>query len=334
MGPSATMSPPRATLALLTDCDNRCVFCAPDGLPAVAPRDFGELDRALASLAAGHDAVTLTGGEPALHPALPAVVAAARRRGFARVGLQTNGRRLREPGYAAALRDAGLTDIHLSLHGLGPAIHDHHAGVGGSFAEAAEGLAAARAAGLTAVVTTVLTRSNARSLPPLAAWLAARSVAAWAVAIPRTAGRLSAAFDQVFPRLAMALPPALHALATARQREVTVFLRGAPLCLVGPFAARSLPDAPRAYEPRHCDPCPARPWCPGVDARYLRRFGGDELSPTRAPTAAAPPALSAREQALADMFVGEGPGGPGPAAVESAPPGAARVSLPVVREGA
>lgn len=324
------MTPRRATLTLLTDCDNRCVFCAPDGSPPVSPGQLDDLDRALDGLRAQHDSITLIGREPALHPALPAVVAAARQHGFTRIGVQSNGRRLREPGLAAALRDAGLTDVHLSLHGHGPAIHDHHTGVEGSFVEAVEGLDAARHAGLTTVITTVLTRSNARSLGGLATWLATQDVAAWTIAVPRTVGRLITTFDRVFPRLGMAMPYALHALANAQQRGVAVFLRGAPLCVLGPFAARSLPDEPRAFEPRLCDGCPARARCPGVDARYLQRFGGDELSPNRAPTGALKP-FTARERALAEMFVGEGPHGPG--AVQSSPSGATRVALPIVREG-
>jgi pyruvate-formate lyase-activating enzyme len=322
----------RATLALLSDCDNRCTFCAPDGLPRVDARAPDELGRSLDALASAHDAITFTGGEPTLHPALPAIVAAARARGFTAVGVQTNGRRLREHGYATALRDAGLTDVHLSLHGLGSAIHDHHTGVEGSFTEAADGLAAARQAGLTTVVTTVLTRSNARSLAALAPWLAAQSVAAWSVAVPRVLGRLADSFDRVYPRLAIALPHALHALASAQKKGLAVFVRGAPLCALGPFAARSLPDAPRAFAPA-CEACPARPRCPGVDARYLRRFHGDELSSSRAPASAAP-SWGAREQALAAMFVGEGPGRADASGVESRPTGAARVALPIVREGA
>lgn len=329
MRPSHLMPPRRATLHLLTDCDNRCTFCAPDGLPAVAPRAPDELARALDDLARDHDAVTFVGGEPTLHPELPAVVAAARARGFAHVGVQTNGRQLREPEYVAALRGAGLTDVHLSLHGLTPAIHDHHTGVEGSFVEATAGLQAARHAGFTVVVTTALTRSNARSLPALAPWIAAQNVAAWAVAVPRTAGRLVANFDRVFPRLALSTPYALHALATAQSRGVTVFLRGAPLCLLGPFHARALPDEPRAYAPA-CDGCPARARCPGLDARYLQRFGGDEISAARAPTTAPRP-FGEREGLLAAMFVGEGPGGPGAVALESAPPTVARLALPVVR---
>lgn len=320
---------PRATLSLLSDCDNHCAFCAPDGSPPHAPLDLNELSLTLDTLRARHEALTLTGGEPTLHPALPAVVAAARRRGFTRVGIQSNGRQLREPGLAAALREAGLTDVHLSLHGHLPAIHDHHTGVEGSFIEATAGLGAARHAGLTTVVTTVLTRSNARSLGALATWLAAQNVAAWSVAVPRTAGRLLASFDRVFPRLAMAMPYALHALAAARSKGVTVFLQGAPLCVLGPFAGRSLPSTPRVFDPGRCDGCPARPQCPGIDARYLARFGADELSPMRAP-AEPPKPFTPREQVLAAMFVGEGPAGPGRAALESPAPGA-RVALPVVR---
>ncbi|MDB4930330.1 MAG: hypothetical protein JWM10_2814, partial [Myxococcaceae bacterium] len=82
-----------------------------------------------------------------------------------------------------------------------------------------------------------------------------------------------------------------------------------------------------------CEGCPARPRCPGVDARYLRRFHGDELSAARAPASEAP-AWGAREQALAAMFVGEGPGRVDASALESRPTGAARVALPIVREGA
>lgn len=321
----------RATLRVLSPCDNACVFCAPEGLDALEPRPVDGLRAALTALRADHDELTLTGGEPALHPDLAAVVSAARAAGFARVGVQTNGRRLREPGYAASLRDAGLTDVHLSLHGLAAA-HDYHTGVEGSFTESASGLVAARNAGLTVVVASVLTRSNARSLGDLLPWLVARGVAAWCIAVPVTAGRLVGAFDRVFPRLAMALPPALRTLALTERHALPAWIDGAPLCLLGPYAARSLPgSAPRSYAPA-CEGCPARSWCPGLDAAYLSRFGGDEVSPARAPKGD-PARVSEREAPLARMFVGPGALGPGGAVLESAARDEVRprVSLPVAR---
>ncbi len=296
-------------------CSNACVFCAQAGLALDEP---GDLRSALRALARAHDEVTLTGGEPTLRDDLGEVARAARGEGFARVGVQTHGRRLREPGYAASLARAGVTDVHLSLHGASPAVHDYHTGVAGSFVESAAGMAAARAAGLTVAVSTVLTRSNFRSLAELPGWLSARGAAAWAAAVPRAAGGALEGFDRVVPRLAMALPFALHALAAAKGASLTAWVRGAPLCLLGPYAARALDDDPRAYGPV-CEACPARARCPGVDARYLKRFAGDELSASRAPRET--PSFTARERELARMFTGPGP-------LATAP---ARVSLPVAR---
>lgn len=294
----------RATLRLLSGCNNACLFCAQAGGAPAAPGE-AEVSAGLAALRAeGFDEVTFTGGEPTLRPDLAGAVRAARGLGFAAVGVQTNGRRLRDGGLAGDLAAAGLTDVHLSLHGLGAA-HDFHAGAAGSFAESTAGLVAARGAGLAVAVNTVLTRSNGRSLGELGPWLASRGVAAWCVSVPRVAGALRAAFDPVFPRLALALPYALHALAAAQREGVAVFVRGAPACMLGPFAARALPDAPRAYDPSRCGGCVARGGCAGVDPVYLARFAGDELSRSRAPKAPSP--LAGRDAALARVFVGEGP---------------------------
>lgn len=333
MAPSPAVNPSRATLLVTPRCHNACLFCAREGLAdegAEAPaREV--LRDVMRALAATHDELTLTGGEPTLRDDLDGLIADARAAGFRRVGLQTNGRRLRETGYAAGLSRAGLTDVHLSLHGASSAEHDHHTGVAGSFVESVAGLSSARGAGLTLAVSTVLTRSNFRTVAALAPWLAARGVAAWAVHVPRVAGGAIARFDRVVPRLAMALPAALYALTAARNAALPSWIVGAPLCLLGPHAERSLDDAPRAYAPA-CATCVARPRCPGVDARYLLRFEADELSAARAPKTL-PPATPAHA-ALARMFTG-----PGALANDTPEPPhlaarrAPRVSLPVVQEG-
>lgn len=294
----------RATLRLLSECSNACLFCAQRGGAPVRLGD-GDIAAGLRALReAGVDEVSFTGGEPTLHPGLVDAVRAARAMGFRAVGVQTHGRRLREAGLAADLAAAGATDVHLSLHGLGAA-HDYHAGVAGSFAESTAGLVAARTAGLAVAVTTVLTRSNARSLGELAPWLASRAVAAWCVAVPRVGGALRGGFDALFPRLGIALPHALHALAAAQKDGVAVFLRGAPGCLLGPFAGRVIPDEPGAFDGARCGACAARDRCAGVDPVYLARFAGDELSASRAPKPVAP--FSPRDAALARIFVGAGP---------------------------
>ncbi len=307
----------RVTLSLSRACNNACVFCSQDGLPPLPADDFATQ---LAQLrGSGATELTLLGGEPTLHPQLADVIRQARAIGFERVGLQTNGRKLSEEPLTSALAAAGLTDVHVTVLGGEGAVHDYHTGVDGSFRALVAGLGVARSHGLQLVATTVLTRSNYRVLNAIGPLLQSRGVTAWQVTAPLIAGRAVAAMDRVIPRLALAVPYALHAIDSAQKLGLRTFTSGIPSCLLGPFVSRSLPAAPRAYAPQ-CTACPAKPRCSGVDATYLARFGNDELTP-RAATAAA------ELDATARLFTGPGESFVPENIVVPAPPVTAREQL-------
>lgn len=322
----------RATLSLGLTCSNACVFCAQDGAivsVSAAAIALPSADDVLARLAVlrdgGAGAITFTGGEPTLAPdALRAAVLAARDLGFSAIGVQTNGRGLAP--LAASLAAAGLTDVHLSLHGSNAGSHDYHTGREGSFDVLWAAAGAARAASLRVVVTTVLTRSSFRVLSEIPPLLQARGVAAWHIAVPLARGRAADAFDRVYPRLALALPFAIHALELARRLGVPAFTSGAPLCLLGPFAVRSIttPEQPgtRAFHAR-CEGCAARAACPGVDPTYLARFDGDELRARDDLPA------SADAEPLAALFVGAGALAPELDRTVHEPAQASRKALPM-----
>ncbi len=62
--------------------------------------------------------IQLSGGEPTLHPQLPAMIGLCRQKGFGYVQINTNGRRLaEEEGYAKTLRRAGLHTVFLQFDG-------------------------------------------------------------------------------------------------------------------------------------------------------------------------------------------------------------------------
>src|ERR1019366_2392898 len=123
----------RSAVSLGRACDNACVFCAQQGLEP-GKNDDSEVDRHLADArAAGADGVTFVGGEPGIDMRLVAFVKRARVLGFTRVGVQTNGWALAEAGRVDALAQAGLTDVHLSIHGAEARVHDWHAGRPGAF---------------------------------------------------------------------------------------------------------------------------------------------------------------------------------------------------------
>lgn len=316
---------PRAVIELDRTCDNACVFCGQQGLAALEPRD---LDAELARARRDADEVSFTGGEPTLAPSLPAAVEAARALGFARVGIQTHGRHLAAGALLSQLVSGGLTDVHVSLHGARADAHDYHTGTDGSFDALLEATRACVDRGLPVVVTTVLTRSNARSLSSLPTLLRTLRVSAWCLVVPRAAGRAATSFDRVYPRLGVTLPYALHALHAARELGLPTWIRGAPACVLGPFAEHALEDLPRAYG-APCDGCGAQSACPGVDPYYLTRFDGDELKARDEARARVPEA----QAHLARMFVGTGSLATAPAPRTDptfASPARARRALPVL----
>ena len=310
---------PRATIRLLLTCTNRCIFCGQDGLADDGPVN---VNAALENARASHDAITFVGGEPTLDPRLEQHIEAARAVGFQKIGLETNGSRLADAAYARTLAQAGLTDIHLSLHGADAPVHDYHTGRAGSFDELLGAFDAARTNHLGVAVTTVLTRSNFRVLGKIPSLLAARGALGWNISVPRNAGRAALASDRVVQRLALGLPFALHALSAAHALRLPAWVSGAPLCLLGPLASHALAGDPRSYASA-CETCAAKSVCPGVDAAYLERFAADELTARDAPT----PSLANAE--IAAMFVGPGELAPAPRAaapVVTRP----RTSLPMV----
>src|SRR5580698_7185692 len=107
----------RVAVPLGLACDGACVFCAQDGLAPDPTPDEAVQGRLAQARAEGANAVTFAGGEPAADGRLERLVAHARSMGFTRVGVQTNGRALSQDGRVDALARAGLTDVHLSLHG-------------------------------------------------------------------------------------------------------------------------------------------------------------------------------------------------------------------------
>lgn len=266
------------------------------------PGAGGHLER----LARGHAEIALVGVPTA------EVVAAARAAGARRVAWLATDAQLRTSGRLAEAIAAGLTDLHVWLHAADAAAHDFHAGAG-SFAVVAEALTQARGEEIGSAVSTLLTRSSARVLTAMPGWLQRHGVRAWRIATPSLvvrprvvdgkhgdAGATDRAIrvagvgplDGLLPRLSVALPHALQAVAHAARVGLPAWIGGAPVCLLGPFVAAALPEPARAFA-RVCGGCPARAACPGVDAGYLERFAGDELSPAQLRPPGARPAGSA-----------------------------------------
>lgn len=158
-------------------CGNRCGFCYQSG--------WRESDRlpdpgfdALAERMAwgrenGFDAVGLSGGEPTIRKDFLDLVRHARKLGYSRVAVTTNGRRFQNETFARQAVEAGLDGIGWSIHGPEAALHDRLVGRDGAFDQARRGLAnVARAAReldrrVDQNLFTLVNRLNAERIPEI-----------------------------------------------------------------------------------------------------------------------------------------------------------------------
>lgn len=137
---AASQGPEKLVMNVTYVCNNHCTFCAVgtrtqiDGHP---PRQREQLERYRAR---GVTMVDFDGGEPTLNPELVALVRHARRIGYTRINVTTNGRRCAYEGYAAALVNSGLTTLLFSVHGPDARIHAQQVGVAEAFDQTIEGI--------------------------------------------------------------------------------------------------------------------------------------------------------------------------------------------------
>ncbi len=123
------------------------------------PLSTEELRRVIAeSLDLGVGSVTFTGGEPLLRADLEKLIAGIDRE-RATVQIFTNGLLL-DARRAAALKEAGLHAVHVSLDSPDPRRHDALRGAPGTFAAVRRAVAAARSAGLLVGLSTYATNRS------------------------------------------------------------------------------------------------------------------------------------------------------------------------------
>jgi cyclic pyranopterin phosphate synthase len=165
-------------------CNLRCTYCMPKAAFAhhafLSPDNlltFDEIERlARIFIRRGVRKIRLTGGEPLLRPHLEGLVRRlATLPGLTELALSTNGLLL--PQKAAALREAGLQRINLSLDAIEDGVFGEINGLGRPATDVLRGLDVALTAGLEAKVNMVVQRGvNEAQILPMARHFAERRV--------------------------------------------------------------------------------------------------------------------------------------------------------------
>ncbi|UJR84367.1 radical SAM protein [Sandaracinus amylolyticus] len=279
-----------ALVRVVFQCNQACRFCfVSTHLPAA---ENDAIEQAIRDAAANGKKVTLSGGEPTLHPELVRYVRLAKSLSKLPVLLQTNAIRLADPALARALREAGLDEAFVSLHGATAAVCDRVTQAPGTFDKTVRGLDQLVAVGVKVQINFVICQANLHELPAWVALIADRWPRAFAnVSFVAPSTDVVPREHALVPRYAEAMPVLAEAVALAQARGVEIggfeSMCGVPLCLVPRSLDRyfELSEVPPGFDAGEfvktdaCARCALASRCFGIRRGYVELHGEHELRP-------------------------------------------------------
>lgn len=287
---------PLLDVVLGYDCNLACSYCTiTDAMRLRAmptERVAREIDRAALR---GFRDVAFTGGEPTIRSDLPALVKHAKRRGFERVKVASNGLRYAHEAYLDHLISCGVTDFHVSMHALSDEAYEATVQRAETAALRRAAIANLTARGLDPMADLIVKEDTYRDL---GAWILGlseqgiRRFSLWLVSLTDK-NRPNAA---QLPKISDVAPRVKEALDLARTRGLLVWSLHIPRCflsgyeehvrhpgdelvtVVTPDEVFDLKNSKLAggVKPEGCEGCRYFENCPGLRPDYIERFGGAE----------------------------------------------------------
>ena len=278
------------------ECNNRCLGCfsVVDRSPAMSPRET------MANLALGRnqgaDCLWIGGGEPTLRRELFAVAREARRMGYARVKLQTNGMMLAYPEYVRKCVEAGVTEVNLAIKGATAETHDALTRTPGCHALVLQAMGQCRAQGLALEADVLVYKRNAAEIPAMVRAYTPLGVERYNLWMLSASDDASREVRDEVPRIADVMPfvteamdlglsvrpdfiTSLHTPACtvpASHRACLFSARDLDLLVTNPgghrFRLETSPLEGGLY-PDGCASCSVRDRCGGVRADYAKHHG-------------------------------------------------------------
>lgn len=269
----------------------------------------------------GCNYLEFAGGENTIRPDFIRLVERARKMGYARVAVATNGRMLAYGDFSRRLFDSGLTDIILSIHGPDAELHDGLTGVAGSFSQLLRGIENVRKYFRGTVGTnTAVTKRNYRRLPEIGRFIARFGFrnSDFIYADPSYGG-VRDNFRELMPRISECAPYMRACLDLAsgwvarrgpRALEHNWSARYVPFCYFADYYPYQISEAREAaiyanvshFAPDYSSPdairgrreagrvktekclgCALYDECEGIWNEYLKVYGDGELKPLKRP---------------------------------------------------
>ena len=292
----------RADLKVGYSCNNHCKFCV-QGRKREFLRDktTEEIKEILREARRTCNSVVFTGGEPTIRRDVLDIVSYARRLGFERIQIQTNGRMLAYKKLCRELIEAGANEFNVALHGHIPQLHDFLTSSSGSFYQTVKAIKNLKELGQKVYANTVITKSNYIHLPEIAFLLVQLGVDQFQFAFVHPLGFAEENFASIVPRMTIVIPYVKKGLDIGKRWGIKGMTEGIPYCFMHGYyeyiGERVMPST-QIFEFREevvnfdelrctlakckgpqCKLCKFYSICEGPWREYPEKFGWDEFIP-------------------------------------------------------
>jgi MoaA/NifB/PqqE/SkfB family radical SAM enzyme len=140
-----------------------------------------------------HTVIEFTGGEPTVRPKLAEAIHYAKKIGYTKISISTNGRQLGNLSYAKKLVASGLTFATIALHGPDSKTHDAITRHPGSFKDLMAGIENLQRLNVQVLIASVLCRLNASVFHNIPRILISLGINSWSISdiVPESRGNVN-----------------------------------------------------------------------------------------------------------------------------------------------
>jgi MoaA/NifB/PqqE/SkfB family radical SAM enzyme len=293
-------------ISVFPQCSNNCVFCT-NRPSEIKEHDIAGIKAFIKKAGkSGKKNMELSAMEPTLYPHLADVVLTAKKAGFERIHLVTNGQRFNDDKFLKKIVAAGVNKITVSLHSADERTETKITSNPTNFKNKVASIKNIVAmqnytGGPDLYVNTVINKLNYRSLKDITKLLAQLGVKKHNIYFPHIAGNALKNFDSVVPKYSAVKKYIREAVAESKKLGLATAVVGFPACIVpndffmddskdnfaavssaGPAGTKkALKQVFRQERIKRaqCDECVFIDSCAGVSKEYIKRIGWDEFRP-------------------------------------------------------
>jgi len=291
----------RADLKTGTTCNSNCVFCVIGDQLFTGDRTTEACIAELRESRRTCVDVVFTGAEVSIRPDFFHLVRAAKRLGYERIQIQTNGRIFVYREFCERTIAAGANEFAPAIHGHIAKLHDGLTRAPGSFAQIVTAIRHMVELGVRVISNTVITKQNAKHMPALAQMLVDLGVSQFQLAFPHPTGHAATHFTGVVPRMADVAAYVHEALDIGRRAGVLAMAEAMPYCMMAGHEDQvgelHIPPTEIVYDGyvvpdyatdrmdrgkvrfAQCATCRFEPICEGPWKEYPARMGEAEFVP-------------------------------------------------------